>query len=128
MRRTLGVVGGVMLGIALSQFPEYAQQYTQRLGGAVDELRAIIEDFDRDAVAAGLTRRDALLRYEATEMSSFARRGTSMDRTFVRYAELSAALTQVQTPAAGSGQRCCQNSSTPTSARARSRTSSPRCR
>jgi hypothetical protein len=39
MRRSLSLLGGLGLGLALSQFPEYAQQYTQRLGGAVDELR-----------------------------------------------------------------------------------------
>jgi len=47
MRRTLGILGGLALGLTLSQFPEYAQQYVQRLGGAVDELRIIVEDFDR---------------------------------------------------------------------------------
>ena len=43
------MIGGLALGVVLSQFPEYAQQYTQRLGGAVDELRIITEDFDRAA-------------------------------------------------------------------------------
>ena len=52
MRRMIAGIGGLALAIVLSQFPEYAQQYTQRLGGAVDELRVITEDFDRAALAA----------------------------------------------------------------------------
>ena len=30
---------GLLLGFVLSQTPEFAQQYRQRLGGAVDELQ-----------------------------------------------------------------------------------------
>ena len=63
MRRTLSLFGGLALGLALSQFPEYAQQYTQRLGGAVDELRAVTRQFDAAATAAGLSREQALARY-----------------------------------------------------------------
>ena len=51
MRRMIAGVGGLGLALVLSQFPEYAQQYTQRLGGAVDELRVITEDFGRGAAA-----------------------------------------------------------------------------
>ncbi|MCK4862479.1 MAG: DUF2937 family protein, partial [Rhodobacteraceae bacterium] len=36
-----GIVGAVALGVSMSQFPEFTQQYQQRLGGAVDELRII---------------------------------------------------------------------------------------
>ena len=43
MRRTLAVVGGVGLALVLSQFPEYAQQYQQRLGGAVDDANLHVE-------------------------------------------------------------------------------------
>ena len=56
MRRTVAIVGGAALAVVLSQFPEYAQQYTQRLGGAVDELRRQTQSFDQDAAEGGLTR------------------------------------------------------------------------
>ena len=62
MRRTLGIVGGLALGLCLSQFPEYAQQYTQRLGGAVDELRIITSEFEVAAREAGLTLEQAIWR------------------------------------------------------------------
>ena len=84
MRRIVAGIGGLGLAVALSQFPEYAQQYTQRLGGAVDELRVITEDFDRAAVAGGLDRAAALERYNASNDQFLAGRGTSMTATFQR--------------------------------------------
>ncbi|KKB77735.1 hypothetical protein VW35_13760 [Devosia soli] len=95
MRRMLAGVGGVGLAVMLSQFPEYAQQYTQRLGGAVDELRVITEDFDRAADQSGLDRAGALDRYEASSDTFLSDRGRSMQRTFQRYEELSETLTRI---------------------------------
>lgn len=96
MRRTLAMVGGLALGLCFSQFPEYAQQYEQRLGGAVDELRTIVDDFDRDATRYGLTRQEALERYAVSPDTFIVARGTSMDRTLARYAQLSAMLADLQ--------------------------------
>lgn len=96
MRRAVAMVGGVALATALSQFPEYAQQYTQRLGGAVDELRVIVEDFDQDAAQGGLDRSEALERYGASTDAFLAGRGQSMSRTFDRYERLSVALAEIQ--------------------------------
>lgn len=96
MRRTLALVGGLALGICLSQFPEYAQQYEQRLGGAVDELRAVIADFDRDATRFGLSRKEALARFAVSPDQFLVARGTSMEQTFARYDELSARLADLE--------------------------------
>lgn len=96
MRRTLASVVGLGLAVALSQFPEYAQQYTQRLGGAVDELRVITTDFDRAAELGGLSRIEAIDRYNASNDEFLAGRGTSMTATFQRYDKLSTTLTQIQ--------------------------------
>jgi hypothetical protein len=96
MRRIVAGIGGLGLAVALSQFPEYAQQYTQRLGGAVDELRVITEDFDRAAVAGGLDRVTALQRYNASNDDFLAGRGTSMTATFERYEQLSATLARIE--------------------------------
>lgn len=96
MRRAIASVAGLGLALVLSQFPEYAQQYTQRLGGAVDELRVITEDFDRAALAGGLDRAAALERYNASNDDFLAGRGTSMTATFQRYEQLSAMLAEVE--------------------------------
>ena len=96
MRRLVASVGGVGLAVMLSQFPEYAQQYTQRLGGAVDELRVVTEDFDRAANDAGLDRSGALQRYQTSSDDFLADRGESMERTFVRYDLLRDTLRKIQ--------------------------------
>ena len=96
MRRMIAGIGGLALAIVLSQFPEYAQQYTQRLGGAVDELRVITEDFDRAALAGGLDRTTALERYNASNDEFLAGRGMSMTATFQRYEALSATLVRIE--------------------------------
>jgi hypothetical protein len=96
MRRTLGILGGLALGFALSQFPEYAQQYVQRLGGAVDELRIIVEDFDRGAAEAGLTRDQALARFAGVNDSFIAGRGEAAAATIARYETLSATLSEIR--------------------------------
>jgi hypothetical protein len=96
MRRIVAGIGGLSLAVVLSQFPEYAQQYTQRLGGAVDELRVITEDFDRAAAAGGLDRPTALARYNASNDDFLAGRGTSMTATFQRYDNLSATLARIE--------------------------------
>ena len=96
MRRIIAGFGGVALAAALSQFPEYAQQYTQRLGGAVDELRIITEDFDRTAGIAGLDRARALERYVASDDAFLAGQGRSMEGTFERYQSLSDTLERIR--------------------------------
>ena len=52
------MAGGIAGAVALSQFPEFSQQYLQRLSGAVDELKAITVAFDLSARVAGLSRED----------------------------------------------------------------------
>jgi hypothetical protein len=53
------VLGLAGLGL-VSQTPEFVQQYSQRLGGALDELHQVVNDFDQDAARSGLVRDDAL--------------------------------------------------------------------
>lgn len=96
MRRIVAGIGGLALAVTLSQFPEYAQQYTQRLGGAVDELAAITAEFDRSAAEGGLDRTTALARYQASSDAFLAERGTAMEATFRRYGDLSATLARIQ--------------------------------
>tara|TARA_R110002020_G_scaffold21095_1_gene71615 strand:- start:442 stop:954 length:513 start_codon:yes stop_codon:yes gene_type:complete len=96
MRRIIAGIGGLGLALSLSQFPEYAQQYTQRLGGAVDELRVITENFERSAAVAGLDRSQALQRYVASNDSFLTGQGTSMTATFARYDYLSATLARIE--------------------------------
>ncbi|PCJ76841.1 MAG: hypothetical protein COA53_01085 [Rhodobacteraceae bacterium] len=55
-----GIVGALVFGIGMSQFPEFTLQYQQHLGEAVDELRIVTEEFDRAAVDQNMSREEAL--------------------------------------------------------------------
>ncbi|WP_420010654.1 DUF2937 family protein [Tateyamaria sp.] len=92
--RVLVMVGGLMGGGVASQFPEYAQQYTQRLGGAVDALGQVVADFDASASAEGLSRNEALAQMQGTDL--IVRRRADMARTFDRHARLAADLELLQ--------------------------------
>ncbi|MGR3757879.1 MAG: DUF2937 family protein [Tranquillimonas sp.] len=60
MIRTLALAGGMAGALALSQFPEFSQQYLQRLSGALDELRPLVLSLDGVARVSGLDRAEAL--------------------------------------------------------------------
>jgi hypothetical protein len=80
----------LFLGGLASQLPEYAQQYRQRLGGAIDELRAIVQQFDHDARGENLTRDAALDRLQANADALASKRAVAMRETIAREARLSA--------------------------------------
>lgn len=89
--RVVALVGGLIGATGLSQFPEYSQQYTQRLAGAVDELSRFVQEFDADAAALELSRQDALS--ELADGSAMSKaRARSMARTLERYERLKDAL------------------------------------
>ncbi|MBM1171859.1 DUF2937 family protein [Microvirga arabica] len=82
----LGLSGGVVA----SQGPEFAQQYRQRLGGAVDELRQVIGRFDRDAQVSGETRESAIARLRSNTDDFVSRQGAAMEANVERLGRLEA--------------------------------------
>jgi len=91
MLRLLALAGGFAGAVGLSQFPEFSQQYLQRLSGAVDELRAIVLSFDTAAAAAGLTRAAALQELSGTPFQTELQ--TTIAGQITRYEALSADYT-----------------------------------
>ena len=89
--RMLAFAGGVAGAMGLSQFPEFSQQYLQRLAGQVDALAEVTEDFDASATKAGLSREEALDSMSGTEFLGY--RQEDMRRAFTRFERLSADLT-----------------------------------
>lgn len=87
MRGLLAIAGGLIGAAGLSQYPEFAQQYTQRLAGQVDALTIVVQDFETSAFREGLTRSDALAQMTGTPFLENRRR--DMERTFLRHARLS---------------------------------------
>lgn len=92
--RVITLVAGILSGATASQFPEFSQQYTQRLGGAVDALGEVVADFDASAAAAGLDRGAALEQMQGTAFLDSRR--ADMSRTFLRYDRLREDLTVLE--------------------------------
>lgn len=88
MIRSIAMAGGLAGAVALSQFPEFSQQYMQRLSGAVDELAVIVFAVDATAQGAGMTREEALAELSATEFQSGLR--DTLAERIARYERLSA--------------------------------------
>ncbi|MEL7090757.1 MAG: DUF2937 family protein [Pseudomonadota bacterium] len=92
--RAVTICAGLACGGIGAQFPEFSQQYVQRLGGAVDALGEVVADFDASAAAEGLSREEALA--QMTGSAFVARRRADMERTFMRYDRLSADLVALE--------------------------------
>ncbi|WP_230531437.1 DUF2937 family protein [Microvirga roseola] len=79
---------GLLGGIAASQLPEFAQQYRQRLGGAVDELRIVVRRFEADASASGETRESAIARLRSNPDVLVSNQGAAMQTHVERLGRL----------------------------------------
>ena len=84
LARRLALAIALAAGLLGSQGPEFAQQYRQRLGGALDELRRIVAEFDAEASSHSLTPSDAVQRLEANADPLARKRGEDMDHTIAR--------------------------------------------
>lgn len=82
--------------VLFSQAPEFAQQYRQRLGGAIDELKAVVADFDKDAKASTMNRAEALEKMLASPEQFSRDRGASMSRSIARFDALSRQQAQME--------------------------------
>ena len=87
MTNVPGILGAVVFGIGMSQFPAFTEEYQQRLGGTVDELRIITEEFDRTAANQNMTRNQALMANTGAQFLGI--RVDDLPDTFVRYEQLS---------------------------------------
>lgn len=93
--RVLAIAVGLVTGAALSQGPEFVQQYSQRLGGRVDELRGFVERFDRDAAASGMDRVTALSDYQTQPSQFVSARGRDAADTILRFERYDAHRTEL---------------------------------
>lgn len=70
----------ILLGVAASQVPEFAQQYRQRLGGAIDELNRMLTEFDANAARLQMDRAAGIERL-SRNADDFARQRGEQVRT-----------------------------------------------
>ena len=85
----LALFAGALTGIAASQIPEYAQQYRQRLGGAIDELQNIVSEFDADSARSGLSETEGIARLSGNSDELVRGRGAQMSEIVQRLQRLS---------------------------------------
>ncbi|GGA70333.1 hypothetical protein GCM10011385_25180 [Nitratireductor aestuarii] len=90
----LTVCAGAVLA---SQAPEFAQQYRQRLGGAIEELAVVIADFDADATRNNLNREQALDVHRRAQEPFLKDRGVSMETAIRRLDRLSLQAKEFET-------------------------------
>ena len=88
LARPIALAVALVLGFLLSQGPEFAQQYRQRLGGAVDELRRIITQFDEDSARSGFDRPSALALMARNSEQFVREQGARMEATIARFHRL----------------------------------------
>lgn len=85
MYRSVSIAAAAIVATVFSQAPEFAQQYQQRIGGAIGELEPIVANFDADAQRSDLTRAEALEIYGRSHEQFLKDRGKSMAEIFERY-------------------------------------------
>lgn len=78
----------LLLGLVASQVPEFAQQYRQRLGGAIDELTRVIGEFDADAARMNLSRQAGIDRLIGNADTFARRRGEQVKSDVERVGRL----------------------------------------
>jgi Protein of unknown function (DUF2937) len=86
-RRT-SFAAAVAAGLGFSQAPEYAQQYRQRLAGAIDELQAVVGAFDADSRASGMTHDQGVAHLEGSTDSFVRQRGERVRQQTTRLERL----------------------------------------
>lgn len=86
--RRLALAIGLLCALIGSQLPEFAQQYRQRLGGALDELNRIVAQFDAEAEAQSLTRAQGIERLKGNADSLASERGVAIERDIERAGRL----------------------------------------
>ncbi|MEL6700851.1 MAG: DUF2937 family protein, partial [Pseudomonadota bacterium] len=94
IRGVLTLVFGLSGAAGLSQFPEFSQQYLQRLAGAVQVLEEDVAEFDADAAALAMDRGGMLDALSQTEAGSL--RADTMGRKIDRFETLSANLSALR--------------------------------
>jgi hypothetical protein len=95
MRAWLLVSISVVLALLFGQAPEFAQQYAQRLGGAIDELDRTVRHFEEDSRRSGYDRVGALALMGKNQEQLVRDQATRMSETIDRLANLRAQQTSM---------------------------------
>jgi hypothetical protein len=91
--RAFSIVGAV----AFAQFPQFLQQYVQRMGGHISELEGQVGFMSKSAEASSLTLQEYIQKFTESKLDPvFSRQGMIMQNMVDRYNQLSSALNSLQ--------------------------------
>ena len=90
--KRLALFFGLVFGLVGMQGPEFAQQYRQRLAGAIDELMRVVAQFDAEVERQSLTPEAAIQRLETNPDPLARERGVAADNDRTRLVHLQNAL------------------------------------
>jgi Protein of unknown function (DUF2937) len=82
--RRLAAAIGLLFALVGSQGPEFSQQYRQRLGGALDELKRVVAAFNADAAKQSITPVEAIARLEGNPDPLAQARGAAIESDIAR--------------------------------------------
>ena len=86
--RRLALFVALVVGFAMTQLPEFVEQYRQRRGGAIDELSTVIARFDADSAQQGLTEAGGIDRLKGNPERFVRQRGEQMADDVERLGQL----------------------------------------
>jgi hypothetical protein len=78
----------VVCALLSSQGPEFTQQYSQRLAGALDEMGTIVRNFDEDSMRSGYDRAGALRVMSGNSERLVRDQATRMEENIARFHRL----------------------------------------
>jgi Protein of unknown function (DUF2937) len=96
LARRLALAIGLLCGLVGTQGPEFSQQYRQRLGGALDELKRVVATFDAEAQSRSLTPAEAIARLESNRDPLARERGADIESDLARELRLERQLAAMQ--------------------------------
>ena len=76
--RRIAFLIALAFAFVATQLPEFAEQYRQRLGGAIDELASVVARFDSDSAQQGLTETAGIDRLRSNSDRFVQQRGTEI--------------------------------------------------
>ncbi len=95
--RRLAFFVALLFGFLATQVPAFMQQYRQRLGGAIDELAAVVSRFESDSAQQGLTQSGGIDRLRSNTDRFVRQRGDQEQDNLARLQSLREAQAQLRT-------------------------------
>jgi hypothetical protein len=89
-----------LCALLFAQVPQFIAQYTQRLGGHVDELTRIVGQYTQAAAEVGKTLEQFIATHLSSGVADFVSTGKIMDENISRLNLLSRALEELNTASA----------------------------